>query len=355
VTAKVVETISLDTQVFIATGFGFSGKSFQALKKHLESGRLNLVMTDIAVREVKSRIKQTVAAELINQRRYVNGAATLFNCSLPDVQTGLKKLDPDVITKDLCDQFDTFLKETKATIIDVGDLSVGSVLDKYFAAEPPFGHSEEKKYEFPDAFAVQALAEWAEDRDVPMFVVSTDKLFQDACGGCKHLVPKNTINEVLDHVASDDKQLATFVRTETMKRISQITAEAKADFEDRYYWVEDQDGDAQVEVTNLQPADEPEIIEISKEEATLQLNIAATYKADLSYDDSATASYSEGTLVYVEHRNEEVEREQELTVEIEVMYEQMDPDSFEIISVSLVSPSDGFGVDTGDAHDWPYK
>jgi hypothetical protein len=355
VAAKVVETISLDTQVFVATGFGFSGKSFQALKKHFASGRLNLVMTDIAVREVKSRIKRSVTEELANHRMYLAEARALFNSSLPEVQAGLKMLDADLISKDLSDQFDAFLKETKATIIDVADLSVGNVLDKYFAAEPPFGVSEKKKYEFPDAFAVKALAEWAEDRDVPMFVVSKDKLFQDACGGCKHLIPKKTINEVLDHIASDDEQLAVFVRAETMKRISHITARAKAEFEDRYYWVEDQGGDAHVEVTNLQPDDEPEIIDIGKEGALLQLSIAAAYTADLSYDDSATASYDEGDLVYVEHRNEEVEREQELMVEIEVAYEDLEPDSFEIIGVSLTSPSDGFGIETEDAHDWPYK
>jgi hypothetical protein len=355
VAAKVVETISLDTQVFVATSFGFSGKSFQALKKHLESGRLNLVMTDITVREVKSRIKQSVAAELINQKTYVNGASALFNASLPEVLAGLNKVDPDVVTKDLCDQFDAFLAEVKATVIETADLSVGDVLDKYFASQPPFGDGEKKKYEFPDAFAVQALAEWAEDHDVPMFVVSRDNLFQQACGACSHLIPKTTINEVLDHVASDDEQLAAFVRTETVKRIDSIAKEAKADFEDRHYWVEDEDGDAEVEVTDLTPAIEPEIIELDKNEAVLQLSISAEYKADLSYNDSATASYSEGELVYVERRDEQIEDKQELTVQIEVMFEDMDPGSFEILGVSVIEPSDGFGIETQNARDWPYK
>lgn len=87
-----------------------------------------------------------------------------------------------------------------------------------------------------------------------MFVVSSDKLFQEACGKCPQLLPKKTLIEVLDHVASDDAQLATFVRSETMKRIAAIGAKAKEEFEDRYYWVEDQDGDAQVQITKLAPA-----------------------------------------------------------------------------------------------------
>ena len=354
--AAIVEYISLDTQVFVATSFGFNGKSFEALKKHLASGRLNLVMTNITIHEVKSRIKQKVAEELIHQRTYVNEASALFNSSLPDVLSGLKKLDPDSVTKDICDKFDAFLKETKATIIDASNLTAGDVIEKYFAGEPPFGPGEKKKHEFPDAFAIQALAEWAENRDSLMFVASKDNLFQDACDARSHLIPKNTINEVLDHVASDDKrQLAAFVRAETMKRVTEIIASAKAEFEDRYYWVEDENGDAEVEVTKLTPADEPEIIEIDTEDATLQLSIASQYNAYLSYDDSATASYDEGTLIYVEHRDEEVEREAELTVEIEVSFERMDVDSFEIISISLISPSDGFGIETNSNYDWPYK
>lgn len=313
------------------------------------------MMTDISIHEVKSRIKQKVAEELIHQRTYVNEASALFNSSLTDVLSGLKKLDPKAVTKDIRDQFDAFLKETKATIIDASRLTAGDVIERYFAGEPPFGPGEKKKHEFPDAFAIQALAEWAEDRDSLVFVVSKDKLFQDACGPCSHLIPKNTINEVLDHVASDDAQLAAFVRVETMKRATEIIAKAKAEFEDRYYWVEDENGDARVEVTSPTAADEPEIIEINTEDAKLQLSIASDYKGHLSYNDSATASYDEGTLVYVEHRNEEVEREAELMVEIEVSFEKMDPDSFDIIGISLISPSDGFGIETESNQDWPYK
>jgi hypothetical protein len=267
----------------------------------------------------------------------------------------MTKLDPDVVAKDLCDQFDAFLKEAKATVITTEDLTVGDVLDKYFAGDPPFGDAENKRYEFPDAFSIQALAEWAEDRDLRMFVVSGDELFQAACGKCPQLLPKKALIEVLDHVASDDEQLAKFVRSETMKRIAAISAKAKEEFEDRYYWVEDQDGDAQVQVTELTPAQDPEIIEIDKEEAVLQLNFHATYSADLSYNDLGTASYDEGTLVYVEHRKEEVEREQELVVEVRVAYEQGDPNSFDIIGISLTEPSDGFGIKTQDEYDWPYK
>jgi len=351
----IVEAVSLDTQVFVATGFGFNGKSFQALKKHLAEGRLRLVMTTITVNEVKARIRQAVGDELVKHRTFIKEASALFNSSLPAVQTTVTKLDPEAVAKDLLDQFDAFLAETKATILDVAEVSVGDIFEHYFTAAPPFGNKETKKHEFPDAFAIKALGEYAEENELPVFVVSGDALFQEACAAFAQLVPKHTIVEVLDQVASDDAGLAAFVRAETLKRIGPVTAEAKHDFEDRFYWVEDENGDATVEITKLTPADEPEILTIDKETATLQWSLDAEYKADLSYDDSATAVYSEGDLMYVEHRDEEVERDVELVVEIEVSFEPMNPDSFKIVSTSLTEPSDGFGIETQNNYDWPYK
>jgi hypothetical protein len=145
------------------------------------------------------------------------------------------------------------------------------------------------------------------------------------------------------------------VRAETIKRIGPTTAEAKHDFEDRFYWVEDKSGDATVEITKLTSAEEPEVLTIDKGTATLRWSKNADYKADLSYDDSATAVYSEGDLMYVEHRDEEVKRDVELVVEIEVSYEPMNADSFKIISTSLTEPSDGFGIETQDNYDLPSK
>jgi hypothetical protein len=351
----IVEAVSLDTQVFVATGFGFKGKSFEALKKHLADGRLRLVVTEITIKEVKSRIRKTVTEELTKQRAFINGTKALVNSSLPDVQTALKKLDPELVAQDLCHQFDTFLEVTKATILDVNDLKVGDVFEKYFAGQPPFGNTEAKKHEFPDAFAIEALALYADENDLPMFVVSDDDLFQEACAALPYLVPKKTISEVLDHVASDDAQLASFVRTETIKRIDAIRAEARENFEDRYYWVEGENGDAEVHITQLTPTNDPDIITINREMATLQWTIKAHNEADLSYDDSATAVYSEGDLVYVEHREEEVQRDIDLVVEIEASYEQMDPSSFDIMSTSVIEPTDGFAIKTQNDYGWPYK
>jgi hypothetical protein len=83
----------------------------------------------------------------------------------------------------------------------------------------------------------------------------------------------------------------------------------------------------------------------------------ATYSAELSYNDSATAVYDseDGSVFYFDRKKERVEREQELVVEVEVAYNAFDPDSFEIMGVSVTDPPDSFGIETEENYDWPYK
>jgi hypothetical protein len=306
----IVETLSVDTQVFVATGFGYSSKTFKSLKHHFSSDRLRLVMTEITVREVHSRIRLKVAEELARHKKFRKEANVLYNSSISDVRAALDKIDEEAVVTDLQNQFDNFLRESHAHIAPYDEVSAEWILDKYFSGKAPFGNSENKKFEFPDAFAVQVLSDWADKEDLDMFVVSGDQLFRDACAATERLHPKQTLAEVLNHVASDDAQLSDLLRAETLNRMTLIEQKAKDEFEDRYYWVEGENGDGQVQVQTIKLDSGPDIISIDPEETVIELTFNASYKAQLYYDDSATASYDseDGTLIYVQHREEEVER-----------------------------------------------
>lgn len=350
----VVEYVFIDTQVFVATGFGFKGKPFQALRKHLETRRLRLVLTDITVKEVHAQIERHVSKEFSAHRKFLESARVLYNSSIPEAAGVLKKIDTAAITQNLFDQFNAFLAESHASIIDTSDIRAGNVLEKYFAVTPPFGTAENKRYEFPDAFVIEALMQWAYESERTVFVVSGDKLFREACLEFP-LIAKETLKDVLDHVASDDQQFAAAVRRRTMDNLSYIEAGAKDDFQDRMYWVDDQDGDAELSVTEIVSAPEPQIIEIGRESATLNLDMTVSYTAHLSYIDSGSSIYSEGELVFADQKEEDVRREQDVTVEILVTYNQMDLDTFEIENVIVIEPREGFGIKTEDDNDWPYK
>jgi hypothetical protein len=65
--------------------------------------------------------------------------------------------------------------------------------------------------------------------------------------------------------------------------------------------------------------------------------------------------YSERTLVYSEHRDETVDRQQTLSAKVNVSFEHTDPTRFDLIGVSLLGGSQGFGIKTARNHGWPWK
>ena len=59
--------------------------------------------------------------------------------------------------------------------------------------------------------------------------------------------------------------------------------------------------------------------------------------------------------MYVEHRDESVERQQELEVEVRVSFDRKDLDAVELLDITLTAPSKGFGIETEHNFGWPWK
>ena len=121
---------------------------------------------------------------------------------------------------DLQQQFQEFILRTKAEIIDTAALPAGPVFEKYFATEPPFGTGN-KKSEFPDAFAINGLVEWTNNNPEPLYVISGDKPFWDACQPHKKLYGYARLSTLLNRIIFADA-VAGFIRDEILERIDDI-------------------------------------------------------------------------------------------------------------------------------------
>ena len=86
------------------------------------------------------------------------------------------------------------LKDTE--LVDTAVLFEG-----YFAGKPPFG-TDKKKFEFPDALALNALERAAEVRGIGILVVSKDKDWRNFCDNSSHLYIVENIESALALVAS---------------------------------------------------------------------------------------------------------------------------------------------------------
>jgi predicted nucleic acid-binding protein len=345
---KPISTVFLDTQVFVAASFNFKSAPFQALRKHFESGRLRLLMTDVTFSEIGSNIAEEVHKEIAIHAAFIKKARFLKSASLPATAAVVTPMNTDAIIQDLSAAFEAFTQAGKPLTANVANVEAGPIFAKYFAGTPPFSDSANKKFEFPDAFVLEALGQWAEDREDFVFVVSGDELFREGCKKFTGLIPMTDLVVLLDYLANEEQKRAEFVRNRIKDNLAKIRRLTKEALEDNYFWVEDEDGEATVVVDGLALAGEPEIIAMDADFGTVQLVFEANYTARLEYRDSATSVYDKETdrLIFAEEREEEVKRKVKVTVETEVSFDEDNPEDVTIDSVTVVSPSGGFGIET---------
>jgi len=74
-----------------------------------------------------------------------------------------------------------------------------------------------------------------------------------------------------------------------------ITAKGIEGFEDKHFYLIDENGDADVAVQDASPDDEIDILEIDGDEAVVDLSYSIDYEADATYDDPDTQSYDSET------------------------------------------------------------
>lgn len=72
-------------------------------------------------------------------------------------------------------RLEKFFKEIGAYILQVNEVTMQEVFQKYFTAAPPFAVSGKKKNEFPDAVALMSLEAWANKNNKRVLAVSGDK------------------------------------------------------------------------------------------------------------------------------------------------------------------------------------
>jgi hypothetical protein len=214
------------------------------------TGRLKLVLTDITVNEVNARIIKTVEEEMAGFRKAAGNCRAMKVAGSPTVEAAIVSLQPDTIIATLKTRFEDFLDDTKATVIEASALTAETVFAKYFNCQPPFG-SGDKKCEFPDAFVVEALDTWTHETDTDLIAVSGDVPIREAFARCDKIYAKDDISQLLDHVASDDQKVADFLKAQLTVHSDEIGAKAAAGFSDLPFYVDDENGDAEVTVEKV--------------------------------------------------------------------------------------------------------
>jgi hypothetical protein len=168
-----ITAIALDTSTYQRLGFKFD-RGLLALCDQFPKAGVTFLITDITYRELCSHYVAVIQECLSSADSALRKAVENKACREDILAAFLNQAaNAEMIAKAAVDGF---LKGINATQICESTLcTLDEVLKRYFLCKPPFENTKTKKNEFPDAFALNALENWAQSHKVELLAISEDK------------------------------------------------------------------------------------------------------------------------------------------------------------------------------------
>ena len=274
--------VFIDTQAFIAANFDYSSRAFKQLTALAEARSVKLFLTSITVREVEGHITSEVEAAYTAAKHFRKDARILQHVDSPPFGLILRRFDKAEIIKDLIGRLHEFIKKANVTVLPIVDASVKTVLNSYFDVAPPFSQGN-KKSEFPDAFAIEALRTWCSAKKETMYVVSGDADWKSACETADLLVHLESPEQFLDLVSRQDKELSEHALKLLDENLSQAEDKVAKAFESAGFVVKTGEGEVDSISLSSIEIDEVFLLEAKEESATFEVEVIAQYTAEIFY------------------------------------------------------------------------
>jgi predicted nucleic acid-binding protein len=331
--------VHIDSSIFIGKNFNFSGRGFKALIERAKADQIRIILTSITIEEVRANISKEIDRAIQSIRKTRNEARILKN--LPNSPSGaiFEELDHKEIEKEIFSQFQQFIDDSNAEIIQLSNVDADHVFRLYFEKRAPFG-STKKKSEFPDAFILAAISLVSDQESTPVYVVSKDKDFAAAAEEFNGIIYLDSLEKYLDIVASHYDTLAPFVTKLMEENEEVVKAAIEKEFLELGFYLGDQSGEVyDVKVNEISGLEEY-LISVNNERAAFELTPVVEYTASISYDDLGTATYDSEDKVLIPWRkiDTEVDRHQILQVDIAIVFNLSDQNLFRIEKIEITSP-----------------
>lgn len=190
--------LSVDTSIFSQYQNGLEHGLLQRLAQ-FEASDVDLVLSDVVVREVHRHMVEFAVSgdKALKDAVKLSGAArNLDKAAREAIVAGVVLGE----TPEQCTdrRWADFQARTGYKLAVTADLvSAGDLFSAYFEIKPPFENKETKKFEFPDAMALQGLEAFAKHADKLMLAVSADGGWRDFCKQSDWLVHERELGAAM--------------------------------------------------------------------------------------------------------------------------------------------------------------
>ncbi len=201
-------SVFIDTNIFINAKYDFSENGiFQTLLNHINSGKIQLYLSDIVVHEVEKHLLEAITLYLNKMKKAraeaINSLSVNFydKTIYEDFFNPLNKNDLKSIAKK---QFEKFIVQSNAIILDSDGVDVNKIASDYMNGIPPFALEGKKKHEFPDAI-MSAKLQLMFSVSNPIYVVCADNGFKESLTGKEGFYVYKELNDIFNLISKQEE------------------------------------------------------------------------------------------------------------------------------------------------------
>ena len=338
--SAVTPYVFLDTDVFRTHQLDFQSPNIYRLVRLAVEGPLCLLLTTVTKGEVMDDLKER-AREAIKQLKEVRRLSSTMRKIMPEeyVQV-IEDVKRGAAITALQKEFDDFIVEIGATVLDLHGVSADDIFKKYFAGTPPFGgQGDNKKVEFPDAFACCALEAWsAANENAKIYVVSNDADWKSMCACNPALISVPRLDELLQHFT--DTEISFAIKKGLEEQRDELLEMIRDEAENLVVYVGgDMLIDGEIDSHEIIDVDIEEfnVVEIKDGEASVSVSCQVVLSAEVVADDPDSGIYDHETkdMHYVFRMAGMVARTVDKTAEVTVKYDKVNPEQITIETVEF--------------------
>lgn len=325
--------VFIDTCIFIGKHFNFGINALGRTQQYLKENKIFLLMPDITKYEIENKIMIT-AQDAHSKLKYLfkkeNSikmlavADDLPYSGTPQVPTA------EEIYKKIHSKFIEFIELDNVELISTESVNIKTVFDNYFNSNPPFGKGG-KKYEFPDAFVLEAIQGISQSRKTDLYVISSDpdlKSYTELHNNLYHLPDINNLFDLINHNDKELEQPALFADNVFRLMEDQIIAKGKEHFEFAEYMASDISDNIFEDVIDLVTVHGVEIagknlLSVSETSAEFEIIFRVGLTVNFSVPDHENVIYDRetGTIYNLEYNRFSENYKKEYSANLTIEYE----------------------------------
>lgn len=212
---------SIDTNLIQKEGYNFGQGALHLLPKQLPES-IGLQLPEIVVTEIVKHRMEPVEKAYSGLKGSADELHRLTKIDTSSVHSSIEQLNAMEAAKQLfTKQVHDYAVQCRGAVLPTAGASAAeSMFADYFAQRPPFGKSEKRKSEFPDAMCLWLLEQYAKEKDTIGVIASDDNGWKEYAARSQRLYCVGSIEELANLFVAT---------TEHSKAIKEMIARAVAD------------------------------------------------------------------------------------------------------------------------------